>query len=187
MHYIYRHIRLDKNEPFYIGIGTKLGKETNSFKNEYYRAFSKQRLDSKIWNLITSKSDYEVEILMESKDYNFIKEKEKEFIKLYGRIDNKTGILANMTDGGDGTLGLFPSDETKKKLKIARSKRIFLGKKIYQYDLKGNFIREWDNISKLANKLGLHRSTLCKVSLGKINNGLSKGSYWSRVPNFKIN
>lgn len=22
-HYLYRHIRLDKNEPFYIGIGTK--------------------------------------------------------------------------------------------------------------------------------------------------------------------
>lgn len=32
-HYLYRHIRLDKNEPFYIGIGTKIVKTS-----EYRRA-----------------------------------------------------------------------------------------------------------------------------------------------------
>lgn len=35
-YYLYRHIRLDKNEPFYIGIGTK-----NKHKYPYFRAKSK--------------------------------------------------------------------------------------------------------------------------------------------------
>lgn len=36
--YLYRHIRLDKNEPFYIGKGKK-GNSFSSFENEYKRAF----------------------------------------------------------------------------------------------------------------------------------------------------
>ena len=53
--------------------------------------------------------------MFENIDYNFAKEKEKEFIKLYGRIDNNTGSLCNMTDGGDGALNQFQSEETRKK------------------------------------------------------------------------
>ena len=30
-HYLYRHIRLDTNQPFYIGIGTIRDKELNSY------------------------------------------------------------------------------------------------------------------------------------------------------------
>lgn len=108
-YYLYRHIRLDKNEPFYIGIGTKRisknkGKSKKVFKSHswiYDRAYSKIRKTSKIWNFIVKKTKFEVEILLESDDLNFIREKEKEFIKLYGRIDLKTGCLANMTPGGE--------------------------------------------------------------------------------------
>ena len=32
MAYLYRHIRLDKNEPFYIGIGSN---ELNNYKRAY--------------------------------------------------------------------------------------------------------------------------------------------------------
>ena len=45
----------------------------------------------------------------------FIKDKEKEFIALYGRKNNNTGILANMTEGGDGTLGAVYTEERRKK------------------------------------------------------------------------
>jgi hypothetical protein len=110
-HYLYRHIRLDKNEPFYIGIGTKQKRNHNSFESEYRRAFEKNRKESSIWNNIISKTDYDVEILIESDDYEFIKKKEIEFIKLYSRINKNTGCLANMTDGGDGIIGYIPSRE----------------------------------------------------------------------------
>ena len=109
---LYRHIRLDKNEPFYIGIGknNKRAREKDTYRR------------NNIWNLIVSKTEYEIEILFEHDDYNFIKEKEKEFIKLYGRINKKTGCLANMTDGGDGTLGKILTQENKYILSKSKKK-----------------------------------------------------------------
>jgi hypothetical protein len=101
---VYRHIRLDKNEPFYIGIG----KDTK-------RAFYKLRRNG-LWNNIVAKSEYEVEILMEDISYQEALEKEKEFISLYGRIDKKTGTLANLTDGGEGTIGAIRSEEYRKNV-----------------------------------------------------------------------
>ena len=114
-YYLYRHIRLDKNEPFYIGIGTKQKRNHNSFKSEYRRAFEKNRKESSVWNNIVSKTEYEIEILLESDDYEFIKQKEIEFIALYGRINLNTGFLANLTDGGDGTINHIRSKEWSKK------------------------------------------------------------------------
>lgn len=87
---VYRHIRLDKNEPFYIGIGRNI-------KRAYE---TKTRND--LWKKIVSKSDYEVQILIDGLTWEQACVKEKEFIKLYGRKDIGTGILANMTDGGEG-------------------------------------------------------------------------------------
>ena len=113
-HYLYRHIRLDKNEPFYIGIGTKSNRIHPNSKSEYRRAFEENRKESYIWNNIVSKTDYRVEIILESDSYDFIKQKEKEFIKLYGRKDLKVGSLANMTDGGDGTINNIHSNKWKK-------------------------------------------------------------------------
>lgn len=186
MYYLYRHIRLDKNEPFYIGIGTKRKNFSKTYKSEYYRAFSKQRKDSKIWNLISSKTDYEVEILFESDDYEFIKAKEKEFIKLYGRIDLKTGSLANMTGGGDGSLGKVYNQSTINKLKIARNKRGAINKvKIYQYDITGKFIKEWPSIKESSIYCNVHISTLQKIAIKNVNNNYCKGYYWSNT--FKAN
>lgn len=45
--------------------------------------------------------------------------KEIELIALYGRSDLKQGELCNLTDGGEGSLGLIVSDETKLKQSIA--------------------------------------------------------------------
>lgn len=114
MAYLYRHIRLDKNIPFYIGIG---------IDNTYYRANSKKSRNNH-WNKIVNKTDYEVEILFEHEDYNFIKEKEKDFISLYGRKDTNNGMLVNKTDGGDGCLGLIHSDESKLKMSIPNKGKI---------------------------------------------------------------
>jgi len=82
MAYIYRHIRLDKNEPFYIGISKS--------NINYKRAFNTTARNS-FWKNIVSKTEYEVEILLESDDYEFIKQKEVEFLSLYGRRDLNKG------------------------------------------------------------------------------------------------
>ena len=56
MTYVYRHIRLDKNEPFYIGIGTDLN---------YKRAYSKHSRNI-YWQRVVNKTKYEVEILFDN-------------------------------------------------------------------------------------------------------------------------
>lgn len=98
-YYVYRHIRLDKNIPFYIGISE--GKQSCTFKQFHSRAFAKRNRNI-IWKQIVNKTPYKIEIMFRSDSEEIILNKEKEFIKLYGRIDKKTGILANLTDGGEG-------------------------------------------------------------------------------------
>lgn len=117
---------MDKNEPFYIGIGTK-PKKYRSFYEEYSRAFSKQR--STFWKIIAEKSEYSVEILFESTDLKEIENKEKEFIDLYGRKDLNKGSLCNLTDGGLGMKG------------CKSKKRQWKGKGVLS--LKQRFIRKW--------------------------------------------
>ena len=112
MAYLYRHIRLDKNEPFYIGIGKS---DNGLFKR------SKQRTKrSQFWKNIASKTKYKIEIVMEDDSESFIKYKEKEFISLYGRLDLGTGTLVNLTDGGDGGVKWKPTKEQLLKMSESR-------------------------------------------------------------------
>lgn len=113
MAYVYRHIRLDKNEPFYIGIGAD---------NDYKRAYSfKQR--NRYWNHIVNKHEYEVEILMDNLTWENACKKETEFIALYGREDLNLGTLTNLTNGGDGMFGFKFSDESKRKMSISQKNK----------------------------------------------------------------
>ncbi len=102
MAYMYRHIRLDKNEPFYIGISKK--------EDKYRRSHHKEDRNN-LWKKIVQKTEYRVEIIFENDDIEFIKQKEMEFIALYGRINLGTGTLANLTDGGDGVIGYVYTKE----------------------------------------------------------------------------
>lgn len=105
-YYVYRHIRLDSNTPFYVG----KGKEN--------RAYSKQR--NKYWHRITSKTGFEVEIFISNLTEEQAFNKEKEFIKLYRDYGYK---LANLTDGGDGLSGWSPSNETREKISRGNSNK----------------------------------------------------------------
>lgn len=103
MAYLYRHIRLDNNEPFYIGIGTDSQyKRSNNFYNR-----------SNHWKNITNKTQYEVEILLDDLTWEEACIKEIEFIALYGRKDLNKGPLVNLTDGGEGFLGYKHTSSAK--------------------------------------------------------------------------
>ena len=124
-HYLYRHIRLDINEPFYIGIGTKLEKFSKTLRGEYSRAHTMAKRErSSFWHRIVNKTEYEVEIFLESDDYEFIKQKEIEFIALYGRRDLGKGTLCNLTDGGEGMKGLVFTELHRSRISIASKGRV---------------------------------------------------------------
>lgn len=136
-YYLYRHLN-NENIPFYIGIGTKNKRKRGflNYSSEYHRAFSKSNRN-KSWYIIANKG-ISVEILLESDNYQFIKEKEKEFIKLYKRT-SENGILVNLNAGGQGSLDFSHT------------------KKVYQYDLEGNFIKEWKSCDEIS------EATKCKT------------------------
>ncbi len=115
-YYLYRHIRLDKNEVFYVGIGSK-------YKQSPYKRAYDYWGRSVLWKRISDKTKYEVEIILESDSLSFIKEKEREFIKMYGRINLQTGTLCNLTDGGEGINNIIVSQDTRDKLKERMQER----------------------------------------------------------------
>jgi hypothetical protein len=49
---------------------------------------------------------------------------EMEFIDLYGRLNDGTGILENWTDGGEGCSGRIMSNESKQKMSEAKKGKI---------------------------------------------------------------
>ena len=120
MAYIYRHIRLDKNEPFYIGIGSD---------DSYRRAYSKKNRN-KHWKNITALTEYEVEVVIDNVTWEEACKKEREFIQLYGRKDQCKGPLCNYTDGGEGVLGLMVSQEAREKMRKAQTGKIQSPKQI---------------------------------------------------------
>ena len=108
---VYKHIRLDTKEVFYIGIGTQKRRAYSQYKR------------SKHWHSVVKKAGHTVELLHEDIDWDTACEIEKELIKLHGRKDLGLGTLVNMTDGGDGRFGAKASDETKKKMSLAKKGR----------------------------------------------------------------
>ena len=122
-----------KDQPFYVGKGCngRMGdhrKQASGLFGKPGRKPYKIQIIHKLWK---SGLDFQEEIILDSLSEQDALDLEVAAIEQYGRKDNGTGILANVTDGGDGVSGLIHSDETKK---ILREKRLLqaapmLGKK----------------------------------------------------------
>jgi hypothetical protein len=114
-HYVYAHVRNDTGDVFYIGKGT----DSKKYK-KFHRAYETKRRNS-IWNHIVAKAGYSVKVIAVCENDEWAKVIEIALIKYYGRIDSKTGILANLTDGGDGSCGIIVSDELRRERSINSS------------------------------------------------------------------
>lgn len=102
---VYTHTRLDKNEVFYVGIGS----------NDKSLERAHRKHGTEYWERIVTKTLYRVDILFIGISWDEAVEIEKYLIKFYGRRDLRTGTLVNMTDGGEGTCGrIRPLHEIEK-------------------------------------------------------------------------
>lgn len=97
---LYRHIK-PNGEIFYIGIG--------SFKRAYSKDYR-----NKHWIHVVNKYGYEVQVLKTGLTWNEAVELEILLISHYGRRDLGIGTLVNLTDGGEGAVGVVRTDEQKK-------------------------------------------------------------------------
>jgi hypothetical protein len=176
--YVYRHIRLDKNEPFYIGIGNK--------KN-YARAYqTNPDRRNEIWKKIFIKTDIEIEIILDNLTKSQASEKEKEFIKLYGRKDLDTGSLTNMTDGGDGVWNCLRSKETKEILrqqKLGNKNPMFGKSQSYETKLKRSKSltgqKRSDDVKKKQSLSSIKSGQAKSVDVFKYDSGEYVGRYYA--------
>jgi hypothetical protein len=141
------------SQPFYIGKGFDKRiiqhrdytiKYLKSGNECYVENLRKTNIIIYLWkNLI----DFEEEILFDNLTEQEAFEIENKMILFYGRENNGTGILANMTDGGEGCSGYKHTEEDRKRMSEIQK----------QLDNKGennsNFAHYWDeerrqNLSK---------------------------------------
>ena len=126
IYYTYAYLREDKT-PYYIGKG-KGRRIYLKGKSEVKPPKDKSRIIYLKQNL-TEEEAFKHEIYM---------------IAVFGRKDLGTGILHNRTDGGDGTSGFVPSEETRIKLSEAMKGRIFSE----EHKEKLSLIRKGINLSE---------------------------------------
>lgn len=119
IYYVYAYLRTKDSDtalsgtPYYIGYG----------KNR--RAFDKHH------KIPVPKDKSKIVFLYENLSQQEAKELEIQTISKYGRKDKGTGILLNLTDGGEGVSGMIHSDNTKELMsqkKIGENNNFF-GKK----------------------------------------------------------
>ncbi len=153
MAYVYSHSRKDTLQVFYIGIGS----DSNFIRaNETHNR-------NKHWINVFTKTGIIVEILHNNISWEEACIIEKRLICKYGRIDNKTGRLVNMTDGGEGISGYIMSEEVK--LKISESKKGIESK------LKG---RLFTNRMTDETKLKISQKNIGKKRSNEAKNKMSK-------------
>jgi len=164
-YYLYRHIRLDTNVPFYIGIGRYINKQYRTCNSQYRRAFSK-RNRNQYWQNIINVTDFRTEIILESNNLEYIKSKEIEFIDLYGRSNLNKGTLCNLTNGGDGGAGYICSFATKQKMKVNSAfknktgHQHHLSQAVFCYRITGEFVGEYGSHRELERCLNIDRGNI---------------------------
>jgi len=102
MYYVYSYLREDLS-PYYIGKGTR-GRAYASANHRIKAPKEKERIHILKDNL-TEDEAYDLEKL---------------YIKMFGRVDLGTGILRNLSDGGEGPTGYKTTPEQRRKIALSR-------------------------------------------------------------------
>jgi hypothetical protein len=213
--YVYELWNPLKNLPFYVGKGQYDRCFHHILKLHDPNQFHNRHKKHTIQKILNENEKVIIKIVFSGKEDDCLSE-EVRLIKKYGRRDIGTGILTNLTDGGEGVSGKIYSEEEKEKrrqrmlgennfmfgrkrtkeeiskIQETKKERIKLGliipknhteewkqhlrednaggkataKPIYQIDIEGNVIKEWESASQAAIFLGKKskRSNICEVA-----------------------
>src|ERR1700676_3840879 len=102
-YYVYILFRRDGSTPFYVGKGHGRRLLAHEKKSKYLRTAT--RKDSIIRGMRNDGREIPKIKVAQGLSEPQAFDVEKSLIAAYGRINNRTGILTNLTDGGDGASG----------------------------------------------------------------------------------
>lgn len=131
--YIYAYLRQSNFSPYYIGKGSG------------NRAWQKKH------SVVVPKDNNRIVIMEESLTEIGAFSLERMYIRWYGRKDNGTGILRNLTDGGEGSSGYITPEKTKKLISLANKGKI--GSQL-QKKVAGENMKNIISIVKTCEKCG---------------------------------
>ena len=156
----FRNKRLTEDHKKKIGL-SKVGKKRSLKMIEFLRERMKKDQLFKLKERPVQKLDLEGNILIEY-----------ESLKMAEREENiKTGSLCAILRGRQRFNQCIwkYKDETEEEKQIRLNNKISFGKKrpIEQYDLNGNFIREWESKKDAHKATGLAMTAMHKIAIGK--------------------
>lgn len=155
-------------EPIYIGIGVG-----NRYKTHITTKLRKNEKNFIKFNLIKSliiNGTPPISIkIFEDIDRTEAKNIEIYLISKFGKLINGTGILTNITNGGDETCANLIGSEN------------IHSKKVYQYNLDGSFIKEWGSLREIGDVLNCNYNTIGDCCRGKSNTACN--FQWSYIYN----
>lgn len=165
IYYIYKHIRLDKNEPFYIGFGTK-NQRFPGLKSQYRRAFQRSCRHT-AWFAIVEKTKYIVEIIYESSDYKDARNKETDFINIYKSKLFDGGTLVNIMSSD-----FYEGLDKKNQLLIIkkRDNQGYRKRQLIEMYNEDGFIDSFNSISLISEVTGYSKRIIKQILEGKRKN-----------------
>lgn len=162
MYYTYVITNPITNQPFYVGKGTGrrmywhwMNRDThaNKFMRETLQAIERKGLKPLYEKVLINANETQAS------------DKEQELIKHYGRRDLGTGILCNLTDGGDqGATSWSPeTKERKRQIELAKKK----GRPVSQFTLTGEHIADYTSAKVASECTNVNQSYITQVCKGK--------------------
>ena len=112
--YVYTYSYPNGGLPFYVGKGCDR-RDTSHLRKARCITESSSFNIRTILKLLRNNQEPVIERIVENIDEELALFIEEEFISKHGRRDLGTGILTNLTNGGDGVSGFVRSEESKKK------------------------------------------------------------------------
>lgn len=152
------YIKNKINGKIYIGRSNNIYLRWSHHKSELRRNIHGNEHLQRSWNKY-KEDNFEFKIIKECSEFDSY-ELEKYYIKKYNSCDDKYGF--NLSSGGEHNSTGYLNNS--------------LSIKVYQYDLDGNFIKEWSSMSEAERQLDISSSEISMCCKGKLK--YSHNSQW---------
>lgn len=124
--YVYELVNPTTFKPFYVGKG-----QGERYKDHFKEKSGNRHKQNTLRKIANQGDSVIVKIVFSSQEESEALKFEMDLIKLYGRRDNRTGILTNLTEGGEGVSGRVFSAKARRDIskRVAGKGNPMFGKK----------------------------------------------------------